>query len=191
MLLKCKLEVQNWILILITWNSLHFCSFSVLKNSEMLPSPKNTSFKLSESILHFGNANLTKSSSTISGESDTNIRHSSPRECLYLQRRDIEFLWRSIIFDYFEKWSAFSNGNFDDTYSDSVSRTVSSALSDESAPVLGRRAQRMKQLSNSGSIYPLHSNLSDSDRSDVDTTVTNICTLHLVNYTMKTTCWFT
>lgn len=77
---------------------------------------------------------------------------------------------------------AFMNGNFDDTYSDTLSRTASSIFSDEAAPVLGRRAQRMKQLSNSGSIYPLHSNLSDSDRSDLDTTVRIVVSFGIISW---------
>lgn len=64
------------------------------------------------------------------------------------------------------------NGAEADSFSESLSRTTSSLFSDEAVPVIGRRAQRMKQLNNSGSIYSLsHSTLSDSDRSDYDTTV--------------------
>ncbi|KAK7605303.1 hypothetical protein V9T40_007161 [Parthenolecanium corni] len=63
------------------------------------------------------------------------------------------------------------NGAEADSFSESLSRTTSSLFSDEAVPVIGRRAQRMKQLNNSGSIYSLsHSTLSDSDRSDYDTT---------------------
>lgn len=72
----------------------------------------------------------------------------------------------------------------DDAYSDTLSRTNSSIFNDESVPVLGRRAQRMKQLSSSGNIYPLHCNLSDSDRSDLDTTVSKLlyCYIYFVLY---------
>lgn len=59
-----------------------------------------------------------------------------------------------------------------DSFSESLSLTTSSLFSDEVVPVIGRRAQRMKQLNSSGSIYSLsHSTHSDSDRSDYDTTV--------------------
>lgn len=53
----------------------------------------------------------------------------------------------------------------------SLSRTTSSVFSDDVLPVLGRRAQRIQQLNNSGNVFTLsQSNLSDSDRSDYDTT---------------------
>lgn len=76
-----------------------------------------------------------------------------------------------------------TNGNSEpDVFFESVSRTTSSIFSDDVIPVLGRRAQRLKQFNNSGSIYSLsHSNLSDSDRSDYDTTVR----LFFLNYFLK------
>ena len=68
-----------------------------------------------------------------------------------------------------------ANGVCDETFSESVSRTNSSAISDEVLPVLGRRAQRLQQLSNSGSIYTLSQlNCSESDASDCDTTVSSL-----------------
>lgn len=72
-------------------------------------------------------------------------------------------------------------------FSESLSRTTSSVFSDDSVPVLGRRAQRLQQLSNSGSVFTLsQSNLSDSDRSDYDTTVGLISkyTLHVVVFSL-------
>ncbi|XP_065214171.1 protein inturned [Planococcus citri] len=114
----------------------------LMKNNSNVPiSHTNSSQKSLEnlSITNGSNKNtLTKSSSTLSCESDISFHHSSP--------------------------------TLDDAYSDSLSRTNSSIFNDDSAPVLGRRAQRMKQLSNSGNIYPLYCSLSDSDRSDLDTT---------------------
>ena len=70
------------------------------------------------------------------------------------------------------------SGTCEDTLSESVSRTTSSAVSDEIVPVMGRRAQRLHQLSHSSSIYTLsQSNLSDSESSDCDTTVS----FHVIN----------